>query len=66
MRRIKTGYYDRTGKNICDGDKVKAIVSQQIVRGYIDERGDEWFLVYQDGGLINLKFLDDIEILERD
>lgn len=63
MSAQKTGYYDRTGKAICDGDKVKAIFGQQIHVGYAEQIGDEWFFTDKYFA-VNLKFVDDIEILE--
>lgn len=63
MRRVKTGYYDHTGKAIRDGDKVKVIFRQQIHVGYAEQIGDEWFFTDKYFA-VNLKFVDDIEILE--
>ena len=65
MSAQKTGYYDRTGKAIRDGDKVKAIIEGQIIRGYVEPRINDWDLFSRDLGLsFGLKDLDDIEILE--
>lgn len=61
--REKTGYYDRAGKAIKDGDHVKAIIGYQVACGYVEKRGDRCFFINEDF-LINLKFIDDIEILE--
>lgn len=73
-RRDKTGYYDRTGKAICDGDRIKAIIGGQIYTGYVEEICDIWHLVpsmwdvhpYEKPYLFSLADLDDIEILEGD
>lgn len=64
--RERTGYYDRNGKAICDGDKVKAIIGGQIIRGEVEEVNDEWYLRMPNRHFrFNLKDLDDIEILEE-
>lgn len=44
-RRERTGYYDRTGKAIKDGDRIKAIIDGQIYKGYVEEICDIWHLV---------------------
>lgn len=62
--REQTGYYDRRGKAIKDGDKVWAIFNGDIMRGYIEEIGGEWRLVTKTFELA-LRHLDDIEILEE-
>ena len=59
----KTGYYDRHGKEIKDGDRIKAIIGAQIYTGYADLRGDQCFFINEDN-LLNLKFVEDVEILE--
>ncbi len=66
--REKTGYYDRNGKEIRDGDKIKAIIGGQIYKGYVDERGGEWVLVTQSFRrfIPPLYDLDDVEILDSD
>ena len=65
MKAQKTGYYDRTGKAIRDGDRLKAIIGQQIVRGYVDEFNDgTWHLMAEFPYCPRLCDLDDIEILE--
>lgn len=61
----KTGYYDRNGKPIRDGDKIWTIFNGDIMRGYVEEIGGEWRLVTKDFELA-LRHLDDIEILEED
>ena len=66
--REKTGYYDRNGKEIRDGDKIKAIIGGQIFKGYVDERDGEWALVTQSFRRFvpPLYNLDDVEILEEE
>lgn len=63
----KTGYYDRTGKAIKAGDRIKAIIGGQIVRGEVEEVNGEWFLRMPNRYFrFDLKDLDDVEILEGD
>lgn len=66
--REKTGYYDRNGKEIRDGDRLKAIFGGQIYTGYVDERDGEWVLVTQSFRrfIPPLYHLDEVEILEGD
>jgi len=70
--REKTGYYDRHGKEIKDGDRLKAIVNGRIHKGFVgDSRGDSWipndWYIYTDSYYrFNLADLDDIEILEEE
>ena len=65
--REKTGYYDRRGKAIRDGDKIKVRYGQEILIGtvqqYINE-GD-WCLFHPIFAY-DLKNVDDVEILEGD
>lgn len=63
-RRWKTGYYDRTGKAIKDGDRIKAIIGGQIHKGYVEERDGIWFLC-KPHIRISLGCLKDVEILEE-
>lgn len=65
--REQTGYYDRKGKAICDGDRIKAIFATgDILVGFVDtDFNGDWILVgeYWSAPLYGL---DDIEILEGD
>lgn len=65
--REQTGYYDRTGKAICDGDKVKVRYGQEILIGEVAPfvNKGEWCLLHP-AWAINLVALDDIEILEEE
>ena len=63
--REKTGYYDRRGKAIRDGDRLKAIIGGRIVRGEVEEVNDVWCLLTK-AWAYALWCLDDIEILEED
>lgn len=71
-RREKTGYYDRNGKAICDGDRIKAIIGGQIHKGLVgDNRGgyvvdDDWYCYADSYYRFKLADLDDIEILEEE
>ena len=69
--REKTGYYDRNGKAICDGDRIKATYPDGwIIRGVVEanEHGELFFksgFCLQDLG--NLQSAAKcIEILEGD
>ena len=63
--REKTGYCDRKGKAIRDGDKLWGMFNGDIVRGRVEEIGGSWELVNNDFALA-LRYFDDIdlEILE--
>ena len=63
--REKTGYYDRNGKEIRDGDKIKVRYGEEILIGHVEPfvRDGEWCLIHPTWA-INLKAMDDIEILE--
>lgn len=63
--REKTGYYDRKGKEIRDGDRLKAIIGGQIVRGEVAEVNGVWCLLTKAWSYA-LHHLDDIEILEEE
>lgn len=65
--REQTGYYDRTGKEICDGDKIKVRYGQEILIGHVKPfiKDGEWCLIHP-AWAINLEIVDDIEILEGD
>ena len=70
--REKTGYYDRNGKEIRDGDKIKGILGGQIYKGFVCDSCGDWWL--PEGWYIctgayyrfSLADLDDIEILEEE
>jgi len=67
--REKTGYYDRHGKAIRDGDKIKAITDDgQIFTGYVEEIDDSWLVVVRANLIVKpanrLADLNDVEILE--
>ena len=72
--REKTGYYDRNGKAIRDGDKIKVISSGQIYKGFVgaaDASTDNWnydgWYFYADcyrRFRFPIADADDIEILE--
>jgi len=65
MRRVKTGYYDRTGKAIRDGDKLKAIfVDGTILDGFVDTNYDGEWILNGEYWVAPLHALDDVEILE--
>lgn len=65
MSAQKTGYYDRTGKAIRDGDRLKAIFVQKILIGYVEKfDNDTWHLIAEFPWCPRLCALDDIEILE--
>lgn len=64
-RRERTGYYDRKGKAICNGDRIKAIIGGQIVRGEVEVVNGEWCLLTK-AWPYALWCLDDVEILEGD
>lgn len=66
-RRERTGYYDRTGKAICDGDRIKAIIGGQIYTGYVEEFNDDYILAADSYRRFSpfIADLDDIEILEE-
>lgn len=63
--REKTGYYDRNGKEIRDGDKIKVRYGEEILIGEVGPfvRDGEWCLLHP-AWAINLEAMDDIEILE--
>ena len=60
---MKTGYYDRNGKEIKDGDKIKVHYGEEILIGLVQPFRDDWCLFHPTIGY-GLKILDDIEILE--
>lgn len=62
---MKTGFYDRTGKAIREGDKVKAIVDGQFVIGTVEDWDDDW-IVHSPTWSPLLDQCDDIIILEVD
>lgn len=68
--REKTGYYDRRGKAIRDGDQIKAIIGGQIFSGYVEEIDDDWLVVVRANLIVKpanrLADLDDVEILDSD
>ena len=61
--REKTGYYDRNGKAIRDGDTCKAIIWGLILVGHVEELENEWYLThkFQSNKLADF---DDIEVLK--
>lgn len=63
--REKTGYYDRHGKEIRDGDRLMAIVNGRIVYGEVEEFNDDWLMKRSTWSPF-LGDLDDIEILEEE
>ena len=64
----KTGYYDRHGKAIKDGDKIKAIIGGQIYKGYVEEFNDDYVLAADSYRRFSpfIADLDDVEILDSD
>jgi len=64
--REKTGYYDRGGKEIRDGDKIKVRYGEEILIGNVAPfvRDGEWCLMHT-AWAISLEAMDDIEILEE-
>lgn len=65
--RKKTGYYDKEGKEIRDGDKIKVHYGEEILIGYVGPfvRAGKWCLLHP-AWAINLEAMDDIEILEEE
>lgn len=62
--REKTGYYDRNGKEIRGGDKIKGILGGRIYTGYTKKHNGIWFLWTQHIR-ISIGCLADREILEE-
>lgn len=61
--REKTGFYDCTGKNVCDGDYIKAIMDGQIIYGTVEDFGG--WIMKRPTWSPWLEDLDEIEILKR-
>lgn len=67
--REKTGYYDRRGKAIRDGDKVRGIIGNDILQGEVfweeneEQNYASWILQGNLWGALLCEF-DDLEILE--
>lgn len=70
--REKTGYYDRNGKEIRDGDRLMAIIGGQIYKGFVGDSSNDrfipngWYIYTDSYYFFNLADLDDVEILEEE
>lgn len=66
MEKKATGYYDKKGKEIRDGDKIKVHYGEEILIGYVGPfvRDGAWCLLHP-AWAIDLEAMDDIEILEE-
>lgn len=64
--RWKTGYYTRDGRNIYEGDRVKAIFDGQIITGIVtqDYHDDEWFIACENGLTPSMWAVDYVEVLK--
>lgn len=64
-RGYRTGYYDSSGRHICDGDRVRGIADNEIITGTVTEDDRGWFVLNdrQGGFSPDLWTFDDLEVL---
>ena len=64
-----TGYYDRRGNAICDGDKICGIFISTNVKGRVKKIGSEWRLIgyewdfVKDDFNVALRYIKPLDIL---
>ena len=67
-----TGYYDRTGRAIFDGYRIRGTFISSIVKGYVKKIDDEWFLIVDECDFVKenfnleLRYVQYMYILESD
>lgn len=67
-----TGRYDRTGKAIFDGDRIRGTFISTIVKGYVKKIDGEWFLIVDEADFVKddfnveLRYIQYMYLLESD